>query len=378
MSENFRDELAGASRLRGPEVRAALAGATELRWRSSPDGRAVIVSAAAPVQVGAGVAAAVVVEETTGGIQSVQREATMDLFTRALGAFAVVTLILLGFATWLSVRLRRLSRAAEAAIDHHGRVIGRIPAGDAADEIGDLSRSFSQLLRRLADYNQYLEGMAGRLAHELRTPMAVVQSSLENLEPVPLDEEQRTYLGRARAGVARLQDLVARLSEAARLEQALAGAETEPTDLDALLGECVSAYGDAWPDSRFHYEGPGAPVIVAVAPELIVQMLDKLVDNAREFARPGTPVRIVLSPGPEAVRLAVHNEGPPLPDALGDSLFNSMVSVRGDRDRERPHLGLGLYLVRQIAEFHGGRVAAANAAQGEGVVFAVTLPTGGR
>ena len=70
---------------------------------------------------------------------------------------------------------------AEAAIDARGRVTRLTTASDAADEIGDLSRSFTTVLGRLARYNAYLEALAGRLSHELRTPVAVVRSSLENL-----------------------------------------------------------------------------------------------------------------------------------------------------------------------------------------------------
>jgi len=216
--------------------------------------------------------------------------------------------------------------------------------------------------------------MAGRLAHELRTPMAVVQSSLENLDAARLEPAQREYLGRAEAGVERLQGLVVRLSEASRLEQALASAETEAADLDVLVRECVDAYTGAYPDQAFRYVGPGRPVPARVAPELIVQLLDKLVDNAREFAREGTAVTVAVEPAAGAATLAVTNLGPGLPEALGDSVFNSMVSMRAARDRRRPHLGLGLYLVRLIAEFHGGRVAARNLPAGEGVRFEVRLP----
>ena len=86
------------------------------------------------------------------------------------------------YATWLSSRIRRLRDDAERAIDANGRV-RRIAAGSTAgDEIGDLSRSFSGVLSRLADYASYREQLASRLSHELRTPIAVVRSSLDNLQ----------------------------------------------------------------------------------------------------------------------------------------------------------------------------------------------------
>ena len=74
------------------------------------------------------------------------------------------------------------------------------------------------------------------------------------------------------------------------------------------------------------------------------------------------------------LRLSVENEGPALPAAMHGRLFDSMVSVRGKQVGDEPHLGLGLYIVRLIAEFHGGIVRADNRADGRGVVIAVVLP----
>ena len=83
--------------------------------------------------------------------------------------------------------------------------------------------------------------------------------------------------------------------------------------------------------------------------------------------------RIEAPSGAEA-RLSVENEGPPLPAAMQGRLFDSMVSVRTEHVGSEPHLGLGLYIVRLIAEFHDGNVRAENRADGRGVIVTVTLP----
>jgi signal transduction histidine kinase len=72
-------------------------------------------------------------------------------------------------------------------------------------------------------------------------------------------------------------------------------------------------------------------------------------------------------------RLRVENQGPPLPDAIRDSLFDSMVSLRSERSGGAPHLGLGLYIARLIAEFHGGALRAENLPGGNGVAFEAGL-----
>jgi len=102
-------------------------------------------------------------------------------------------------------------------------------------------------------------------------------------------------------------------------------------------------------------------------------MLDKLIENAVDFAAEGTAIRISLAVGATLV-LRVENDGPPLPDTIRDSLFDSMVSQRSERSGGVPHLGLGLYIARLIAQFHSGTLRAENLPGQRGVVFEARLP----
>ena len=375
-SSRFKDDLAGASRLRGQEVNTALQGKTGIRWRSSPDKKAAIVTAAQPIRSGSDIIGVVVAEETTGNIQTVQRKAMADLFTRSLIVFVVVTLLLLLFASSLSRRIRRLSREADQAIDEHGRVT-RTEVGKAnwRDELGDLSLHYSEMLERLKQYNDYLESLAGKLSHELRTPMAVVQSSLESLDSAETSEDAQLYIDRARAGTQRLQTLVTRLSEAARLEGALQSADKEVVQIDKILNGCVEGYRAAYPNQSFDYKNNTDQALkLRCAPDLMVQMLDKLISNAVDFSKMQMPVTINLSERNGMIEIQVINFGPQLPEQLEEQLFDSMVSVRHSKDKLEPHLGLGLYIARLIAEFHQGELQAENLETGDGVVFTVKLP----
>ena len=245
----------GASRLRGTDVNAALKGETGIRWRSSPDGKAAIVTSAQPIRSGSDIIGAVVAEETTGNIQTVQRKAIADLFSRSLLVFVVVTLLLLLFASSLSSRIRRLSREADQAIDQHGRVTRtNIGKSSWSDELGDLSLHYSDMLERLKQYNDYLESLASKLSHELRTPMAVVQSSLESLDSIENSKDAHVYIDRANQGIQRLQTLVSRLSEAARLEGALQASDKEAVLINDILKGCVEGYRAAYPDQTFDYQ----------------------------------------------------------------------------------------------------------------------------
>ncbi|HEX6690759.1 MAG TPA: hypothetical protein VF110_06365, partial [Burkholderiales bacterium] len=127
----------------GPEVAAALQGTPATHTRRTRDGRAVVMSAAHPIWNGDEVSGAVVTEETTNSAMSVKSAALERLVLFTLAAFAAAAAALIGFATSLSVRIRRLRDEAESAIDARGRIRRLASGSGAADEIGDLSRSFS-------------------------------------------------------------------------------------------------------------------------------------------------------------------------------------------------------------------------------------------
>jgi dedicated sortase system histidine kinase len=373
-AEDFDDSLP-ESEIGGAVAASALQGVPARRWRQSPDSRAVILSASHPVWSGDDVVAAVVAEETTNATRSAYNRAMEQVIGVTLIAFVAGALALLVFASRISSRLVRLRDEAEAAIDSQGRVRKVLAGSRARDEIGDLSRSFSTVLARLGEYNRYLEAMAGRLSHELRTPIAVVRSSLDNLRLQLLPAEAGVYLARANDGLKRLDTILTRMSEATRLESLVREHPRERYDARDVVRGAPLAY----PGKKFEIDVPSEPVWLRGAPELYGQMLDKLVANAVDFAFDGKeagsePIRIRLDQRGEDAVLTVSNRGPRLPQAMAGKLFESMVSVRARDSGAEPHLGLGLYIVRLIAEFHGGSAQALDREDGSGVVVKVTTP----
>jgi signal transduction histidine kinase len=172
------------------------------------------------------------------------------------------------------------------------------------------------------------------------------------------------------------------MSEATRLEQTLRATERERFDLGRVVSGCVAGYAAAFPQHRFELRLPERRVELEGAPDLIAQLVDKLAENAMDFTAPDDPIEIAIDADAAAARLSVTNLGPALPEAMADRLFESMVSVRppaakaagGEKARGEPHLGLGLFIVRLIAEFHRGAVQARNRDDGRGVTVAVTFP----
>jgi two-component system, OmpR family, sensor histidine kinase ChvG len=291
-------------------------------------------------------------------------------FTVITSVFAVIAMF--AFAAWLAVRLARLRAASETALTRSG-LNSEFPEVEAHDELGDVARSFSTLLSRLNEYTSYLRTLAGKLAHEIRTPLTIVRSSLDNLETAPVSEEARAYLERARQGSERLSAILIAMGAATRVEEAISSAERVDFDLKAVIASAVSAYGGAFPGRSFLAVLPEDPVRLHGAPDLIVQMLDKLIDNAVDFSAAGATITVRLHLSESAAVIEVENPGPPLPQGLEGRLFESLWQSRPDGD-SRPHFGLGLYIVRLIAAFHGGTPFAENLPDGSGVRVGATLP----
>jgi len=372
--EDFEDGARDSYRVEGPEIDEALAGNEATRWRITKDARAVVLSAAHPVWIDDQVRGAVLVEETTNQILARRNREFEKLFAVILAVSLLGAAALLLFASRLSHRIRRLRDQAEKAIDLQGRVAGASLDTSASDELGDLARSFSEVLDRQRQHTAYLEQVGKRLSHEIRTPVGVVRSSLDNLRLQEIPQDARVYLERADEGLRRLTTILTRMSEATRLEQVLAGSEREAFDLAAVVRGCVFGYRLANPGREILIREPGGPLPVLGAPDLLAQLLDKLIENALGFARADTAILVELAQEGRCARLSVEDQGPSLPREMEGRLFESMVSIRTAGDRAQPHLGLGLYIVRLIAEFHGGSASAGNRADGDGVVVSVTLP----
>jgi dedicated sortase system histidine kinase len=347
----------------------ALGGDRSESWFRSQEGGEAIVAVAEPITFGGEVIGSVILQRGTYEILSLTNETLARLMYMTIIATLLVAAALLGYATWLSRRIRRLSIAAEDALESDD-LRRALPSDDSGDEVGDLSRSFSYVLRQLADYNDYLRTLASKLSHELRTPLAIVTSSLDNLEHEELSDASAGYTARAKDGADRLRRILSAMSEASRVEELMQHAETERFDLRRVLKSTVSAYRDVYENRQFEFDCEIDEAVMEGSPELVIQMLDKLVDNAAGFSEGGDTITITLKRDDDDLVLSVDNPGPPLPERMRSQLFDSMVSLRPDGSDK--HLGLGLFVAKIIAEGHRGNISAENIEGG--VRFSVSIP----
>jgi dedicated sortase system histidine kinase len=360
-------------RLSGDSVDSALKGLPHAQWVLSGRAREMLLTAAAPIVIDGQLHGAVVLEQAADQLLALRDRALSRLFNLTLIATAAAVTIMFTFATWISLRIGRLRNAAESAVGSDGRIRLKMPESAGADEIGALSRGFENLLARLNEHAQYLRTLGGKLSHELRTPLTIVRSSLDNLESEGLRDDQRRYITRAREGTQRLQSILSALGAAARVEESIKQSERVNFDLRELLLSAVAAYRDGFPSSQFSLDVPDGACFARGAPDLTAQLLDKLVENAVDFCPPQGTIIVRLERVEATYSLQVANDGPLIPEALMGRLFESLFEQR-EGGEDKPHFGLGLYIVRLIAEFHGGTAVAANREDGSGVVFTIRLP----
>jgi dedicated sortase system histidine kinase len=333
-----------------------------------------IILAAHPIVSSDQVIGTVIVEQNIDDILRFQRTALEQVLLLSLLSLFAIFLALIAFAGRLAWRIRNLRREASAAIDVRGRLRrgGLLNEMNAGDEIGDLARSVSNMLEKLKQHNSFLENMPRTLRHEINNPLNTLSTSLQNLADEHPGIDDSKYLESAKRGVNRIGSIVQNLADAANLEEALEAEELENIDLNELLASYVANCGSSHVGVSFQYKGSPAPVHALVSDFRIEQMLDKLIDNAVDFHRVGTPIRVQLECYGDLLQIVVANRGAALSEERLHTIFDSMVSHRGPDNRL--HFGLGLHVVRIIAEHHGGTVSANNLADASGVAFVVRLP----
>ena len=355
-------------------IASSLAGRPASLRRELP-GRQEIIMAAYPIITGKNVIGAVVLEQNTDDIEATQRLALERVMAMSVLSLLLVMLALLAFSMRLAWRIRSLRKETNNAIDSEGRLRTsslRAQMG-TRDEIGDLARSVSNMLSKLHQHTRFLENIPRTLRHELNNPLNTLSTSLHNLEQEHPAVANSRYLQSARRGMLRIGGIVQHLADAASLEESLREEERERLDLSALVRSYVSNCSLAHPKCQFVLRGATQPAFALVADYRIEQMLDKIIDNAVDFHTPGTPIRVHLNVLRDTIELRIENSGPVLPPELLANLFDSMISQRGPGS-DGVHFGLGLFVVRVIAEHHGGSVTATNLAAGEGVAITVRLP----
>ena len=242
---------------------------------------------------------------------------------------------------------------------------------DVLPEFKQLSRSFNQMLERLNTAFSAQRQFTGNAAHELRTPLALMQAQLElfSAEHPDVRPETAEFLTLLREQTARLIQMTRTLLEMSNLRQV---ARNERIQLAPMIEEIFT---DLAPlsDKRgvtLTAEGNG---IMTGSDALIYRLIFNLTENAVKYNRPGGSVRVSVTQKPEKLLLRVSDTGCGIPDEYQRSIFQPFFRVDKSRSREYGGAGLGLSLVWEIADLHGGSVWVEESSD-KGTTIAVELP----
>ena len=274
----------------------------------------------------------------------------------------------------VSAPLRRMASVAAAVDggDLHPRIEHR--EGEAS-EIGVLTDAFNHMLDRLTEAFAGQREFIADASHELRTPLTVIRGQLEVLatQEHPSAQEVRRVEALVRAEVARVSRLVDDLLLLARSEHSEQFLRPEPIALDPYVEELWDGM-TLLAERRFEL-GPLPRGTLLADRDRLAQALRNLISNAINHTSPEQGlVRLTVRPeGDGRIRFVVDDDGPGIPPAERDRVFDRFHRTDAARDRASGGTGLGLAIVRAIAEAHGGAVTAGSSPEG-GARLELVLP----
>ena len=238
-------------------------------------------------------------------------------------------------------------------------------------EFRQLSRSFNQMLERLNNAFAAQRQFVGNAAHELRTPLALMQARLElfSAEHPDVLPETAEFLALLREQTERLTQMTKTLLEMSNLQQV---SRNERIQLAPMIEEIFTDLASLAEKKEISlvYDGDG---VMTGSDALIYRLLFNLTENAVKYNHPGGRVRVSVTQEPEKLLIRVSDTGCGIPGEYQQSIFQPFFRVDKSRSREFGGAGLGLSLVWEIANLHGGRVWVAESSE-SGTTIAVELP----
>ncbi|UBV41857.1 HAMP domain-containing protein [Deinococcus taeanensis] len=302
--------------------------------------------------------------------QDFLRDVQSSLLQVGLVAAAVSALLAFLISRRVARPVSAVSRAAARLAS--GDLSTRAPVRGGEREIAALAQSFNDMAENLQLLERERQQAVADIAHELRTPIAVMQARLDALEDgvYPLTTGQIALLSTQTQLLTRLVgDLrTLTLADAGRL-----ALDPQPLDLGALGAEVVRDLQDRADARGLNLTLQAVPALTRADPVRVRQITTNLIDNALRHARSRVAVRVEVH-GPQ-VLLHVEDDGPGIPQESRDAVFTRFTRLDASRARDTGGSGLGLAIVRALALAHGGQAALSTSSGLGGAHFTVTLPT---
>ncbi len=342
----------------------ALNGGLQVQAVQDDKGQTVIV-AVAPILLEDAPVGAVAMAGPAGEIDALARkeqERILQMFVVALLVSIGLSLVL---ASTIANPLADLAAAAEMGKDRGAGVNpGRIRIPDLSarpDEIGRLSRALRGMVTALYNRIDANEQFAADVAHEIKNPLASLQSAVGTMRMVKRDDQREKLLGVIEHDVRRLDRLVSDISNASRLDAELVKEEEQPFDLLNLLGNISQFLGEDARSKGIEYitDLPSDPIVVNGLEARLAQVFVNLITNAISFCEDKDAIRVWVRRRDNRVLVVVEDTGPGIPDQALTKIFKRFYSERPE-EHFGNNSGLGLAISKQIVEAHGGVIWAEN------------------
>lgn len=285
--------------------------------------------------------------------------------------FAGVGLVVSYFLSGNITRpLRQLSQAAEKI--RQGDLKQEVPV-DTQDEVGQLAEVFNQMSAELAANESNRQEFLANIAHELKTPLAVLQGHLESMLD-GVEEPEPEKLFSMQEEVMRLTRLVGDLRDLSLAQVHQLELHLQPVDLGEKAERAAELLEPLLEEKRLHFVKNMAPSLPVrqLDPDRVNQILYNLITNAIRYTHPGTAILLQTEAAGKRVRLTIADEGPGIAPEDMDHIFEQFY--RGDKSRNRASggSGIGLSLAKSFVEAQGGTITARNRKEG-GAEFVVEL-----
>jgi signal transduction histidine kinase len=300
-------------------------------------------------------------------------DATLISLTIAVGAAVLMALTV---SLIVSARVVRPVRALASAAQRiaRGAHSARVPVR-GSDELAQLAGAFNEMAASLERAEQIRRQLLADVAHELRNPLATVESYVEAMSDGVLAADEENW-GAIRAETTRLNRLVNDLQEVSRAEARELDLHRTRVDPGEMVQAAVKAAAPAFQVKNVALESQITPGLSAIEVdrERMGEVLANLLANALRHTPPGGAVEVSVAQRPDGVEFGVADNGEGIAAEHLDRVFERFYRVDPARTRATGGTGIGLAIVRAIVEAHGGSVAAASEGLGGGTTFTVTMP----
>jgi two-component system, OmpR family, sensor histidine kinase ChvG len=249
------------------------------------------------------------------------------------------------------------------------------------DEVGALATALSDSAQALWARMDAIERFGADVAHEIKNPLSSIRSAIETLRRIDDPTRQRQLLAIITQDVARLDRLISDVSDASRLDAELSRISAQRVEVVPILdtlADLDEATRDTDNDPKLEVDAAGSGLTVWAVEDRLVQVLRNLIANAQSFSPPHGHIWLRVREAGDMVEIAVEDEGPGIPEANLEHVFDRFYSERPEGERFGQHSGLGLSISRQIVEALHGQISAENRHDADGKIlgarFVVLLP----